>query len=133
MKTLDLYRIWEVLNFITEQEDRLNEKDIYPCFLGNMSRYYEQGFSYFLEHYSFRIDDDEICIFNDDQIPYEDYTNDDYSYISKELLTLDNKKLMSWIDKETEEYLINQEKSKNLEKENLKHQIKLLTQRLEKL
>ena len=27
---LDLQKVWSVMNFITEQEDVYNEKDIYP-------------------------------------------------------------------------------------------------------
>jgi hypothetical protein len=134
MKTLDLYRIWEILNFISEQENLLNEKDIYPDLLGNMSCYYIQGFDYFIEHYSFRIDKDEICIFNDDQIPYEDYTTSDFSYIPKKLLSFnDYGYLTSWVREETEAHLKKEEENKNKEKKDLEDKIKLLTQRLEKL
>ncbi len=134
MKTLDLYRVWEIMNFITEQEGLLNEKDIYPNFLGNMSKYYDQSFSHFLEHYSFRIDEDEICIFNDDGIPYEDYTNEDFSYIPKKLLSFnDYGYLTSWVREETELHLRREEENKKKEKKDLEDKIKFLTQRLEKI
>ena len=35
MKTLDLYRIWEVLNIVKKQENILYEKDIYLNILGH--------------------------------------------------------------------------------------------------
>lgn len=133
MKTLDLYRIWEILNFISEQENILNEKDIYPSLLGNMSCYYIQGFDYFIEHYSFRIDKDEICIFNDDQIPYEDYTTNDFSYIPKQILSFNDKQLMNWVNDEVAKHLIKEEENKKKEKENIKNQIENLTKKLNQL
>jgi hypothetical protein len=133
MKTLDLHRIWEILNFISEQEHILNNKDIYPDLLGNMSCYYIQGFDYFIEHYSFRIDKDEICIFNDDQIPYEDYTTNDFSYIPKQILSFNDEQLMGWVNDEVAKHLIKEEENKEKEKENIKNQIENLTKRLSKL
>lgn len=134
MKTLDLYRVWEIMNFITEQENLLNEKSVYPYFLGNTSKYYDQSFSHFLEHYSFRIDEDEICIFNDDGVHYEDYTNEDFSYIPKKLLSFnDYGYLTSWVREETELHLRREEENKKKEKKDLEDKIKFLTQRLEKI
>lgn len=121
------------MNFISEQEDVLNEKDIYPYFLGMRSNYYKQDFNSFLGHYSLRIDDDEICVFNDNQVPYEDYTNDDFSYLPKELLDFNEKQLKDWIDKEVDIHLKRVEQNKKEEKEHIKNQIKILTKKLEQL
>ena len=44
MKTLDLYRVWEILNFISDQENILIDKGIYPSLLGGMSNYYNQSY-----------------------------------------------------------------------------------------
>ena len=133
MKTLDLHRIWEILNFISEQEQILNDKDIYPYFLGMNSSFYGMDFDSFIGHYSFRIDKDEICIFNDDPIPYEDYTINDFSYIPKELLSFNDNELMAWIEKQTEIHLSILEEIEEEEKESLKNQIKMLTEKLNKL
>ncbi len=133
MKTLDLYRIWEVMNFLTEQEDILNDKGLYPCFLGQNSNYFEQEFLSFLQEYSFNVDENEICVFNNDGIPYEDYTNNDYSYIPVELLTFNDEQLMNWIDKRTQDYIQRQKHYKEEEKKNIEHKIKLLTEQLKKL
>lgn len=130
---LDLQKVWSVLNFIKKQEDVYNEKDIYPNLLGLNSNYYHQEFNYFLEHYSFRVDEDEICIFNDDRVPYEDFTNSDFSYIPKELLDYNNKQLREWIEEQVDIHLKRVEKNKQEEKENIKNKIKILTERLEKL
>lgn len=133
MKTLDLYKIWEVLNFITEQEEIIEEKEIYPYILGTTSIYYRMDFESFLNHYSFRVDEKEICIFNDDQVPYEDFTNSDYSFIPKEILELNYEDLILWFNKEVDEYKIKEEKNKIAEKQNLQSEIERLTKRLEKL
>lgn len=133
MKTLNLYKIWEVLNLIVNVEESLHEKGIYPCLLGNSSNYYKQEFKYFLEEYSFKVEDDKICIFNDDVIPYEDYTNGDFSFIPIKLLELDEEEIKQWVDKEVEEHLEQETVSKENEKQNLKQQIELLQNRLNKL
>lgn len=130
---LDLQKIWNILNFITEQEYLINKKDIYPNLLGLNSSYYKQDFNHFLEHYSFSICNNEICVFNDDQVPYEDFTNSDFSYFPKELLDYNDEQLKEWIDNELKSHLISEEENKEKEKENLKNQIKTLTERLEKL
>lgn len=130
---LDLQKVWSVLNFISEQEDVYNEKDIYPNFLGLNSNYNKQYFYDFLEHYSFRVYNGELCVFNDDQVPYEDFTNSDFSYIPVYLLDCNKDKIKEWIDNELKSHLISEEENKEKEKENLKNQIKILTERLEKL
>jgi len=133
MKTLNLYRIWEILNFINEQEESINERDIYPILLGHNSSYYDEEFEYFLEYYSFRVDEDSICIFNDDRVPYEDFTNNDFSYIPKKLLEFDEDQIREWIDEEVKNHLKQETVNKIAEKENIKHQIELLRNRLNKL
>ena len=133
MKTLDLHRICEVMNFLMEQEYILNEKDLYPYFLGQNSNYYKQEFTYFLETYSFCLDEDEICIFNNDIIPYEDDRNNDYSYIPAKLLTFSNEQLMDWVDKRKQDYIERQKHYKEEEKKNIEHKIKILTEQLRKL
>lgn len=133
MKTLNLYRIWEVLNIISEKEETLYDKEIYPYILGNSSSYSEMDFESFLEYYCFRITEDKIIIFNDDRIPYEDWTNNDFSDIPKKLLDMDNKSINEWVDKEIEAHIKQQEENKKVEKEKLQIEIKRLTQRLERL
>ena len=102
MKTLDLYRIWEILNIVKNQENILSEKGIHPNILGHNSKYYEMEFEYFLDEYAFRVDADQICIFNNDQIPFENYSNNDFSCIPEELLSFNDTELMAWIGEEIE-------------------------------
>ena len=110
MKTLDLYRIWEILNIVKNQENILSEKGIYSNILGHDSKYYIMEFEYFLDEYAFRVDADQICIFNDEQIPYEDYTNNDFSFIPKKLLSFNDTELMAWIEEETKIFIAELEK-----------------------
>ena len=133
MKTLDLHRIWEVMNFLTEQEDILNDKGLYLDFLGQDSFYFTQDFLSFLEEYSFNVFNDEICVFNNDPIPYENHRNNDYSYIPVEFLTFNDEQLMNWIDKRTQDYIQRQKHYKEEEKKNIEYKIKLLTEQLKKL
>ena len=133
MKTLDLYRIWQILNIVKNQENILSEKGIYPNILGHNSKYYEMEFEYFLDEYAFRIDADQICIFNDDQIPYEDYTNNDFSCIPKKLLSFSDTELMAWIEKEIKIRIAELEKDKKNERKRLESKIQMLTNELNKL
>ena len=133
MKTLDLYRIWQIMNIIHNQENILDEKDIYLNILGHNSKYYEMEFEYFLYEYAFRVDADQICIFNDDQIPYEDYTNNDFSCIPKKLLSFSDTELMAWIEKEIKIRIAELEKDKKNERKRLESKIQMLTNELNKL
>lgn len=133
MKTLNLYKVWKVLNFLNEQEEIYNNKDIYPCFLGTRSSYYIVDFENFLEYYSFKIDVNDIVIFNDDGVPYEDFTNQDFSHISQELLEFDEKELEDWCGRQVKAHIKEVQHMQQNEKENIKNQIEILTKRLEKL
>jgi len=133
MKTLNLYKVWKVLNFLNEQEELYNNQDIYPCFLGRSSFYCIVDFENFLEYYSFKIDENDIVIFNDDGVPYEDFTNQDFSHISQELLDFSEKEIKDWCSKQVKVYLEEVQCMRQNEKENIKSQIEILTKRLEKL
>ena len=78
MENLNLRRVWEVCSTLSLKESELQEQSIFISFMGNRSNYYNPTFEDFLNYYSFRIDGDEIIVFNDDGVPYEDCTNDDF-------------------------------------------------------
>ena len=130
MENLNLRRVWEVCSTLSLKESELQEQSIFISFMGNRSNYYNPTFEDFLNYYSFRIDGDEIIVFNDDGVPYEDYTNDDFSYISTVLLSFSPEKLENWMKIEIELQLAKQEREKIAEKENIKRQIELLTKKL---
>ncbi len=133
MKTLDLYRIWEILNIVHDQENILSEKGIYPDILGHNSIYIGIGFESFLANYSFRVDADQICIFNDDPIPYENYTNNDFSYIPEKLLYFNDKELMDWIEQETKIRIAELEEDNKNKRKQLEDKIQMLTNELNNL
>ena len=133
MRELNLYKLWEVCNTLSLKESELQEQSIFISFMGHKSNFCAQTFESFLEHYSFSIEGDDIIVFNDDGVPYEDYTNDDFSYISTILLSFGEKELERWIDDEIEKQLTQQKREKEQQKENIKSQIERLKVRLETL
>ena len=129
---LDLRKIWQVMNKLSYEETKLSEeKDEWVRLLGHRSKYSEMSFDSFLEYYSFRVAKDEIIVFNDDGIPYEDYNNNDFSSVPSVLLSFSDEKLDKWIETEIELQLAKQEREKAAEKENIKAQIQRLQKQLE--
>lgn len=130
MKTLNLNKIWEICCTLSEKRDELADKGTYIHLLGNRSNFTDCSFESFLDYYTFKIDGDTIEVFNNDNIPYENYTNEDYSYIPTVLLSFSGEKLNNWIETEIELQLAKQERSKKTEKEYIKLQIELLQKQL---
>lgn len=131
MKNLDLEKLWNVCNTLSEKESELAEHGTYVSLLGNSSNFSAYSFEQFLEYYSFKIEDDNIIVFNDDKVAWEDYTVNDFSYIPIILLSFNEKRLESWMETEIKLELEKQEREKIQEKEDIKKQIKLLTKKLE--
>jgi hypothetical protein len=131
---LDLKRVWEVMNTLSYRQAILaEEEDKYVELLGHSSNYCQQEFDSFLNYYSFKVDGEHIVVFNTDPIPYEDYDNDDFSYIPSVLLSFSAEKLNKWIETEIELQLKKQQREKIAEKENIKRQIEQLNKRLNNL
>ena len=130
MKNLNLEKIWQICNLLSGRELELSEQNCYVSLLGNSSGYCPQEFDSFLNHYSFKIDGDDIVVFNTDPIPYESWNNDDVSYFPSVLLSFSAEKLNKWIETEIELQLAKQEREKIAEKENLKLEIERLTKKL---
>ena len=130
MKQLNLYRIWEVMNLFSYLESQLNEQDIYVGFLGASSRYCTRSFDDFLEYYSFRIEGDKVCVFNNDPVMWEDYTTEDFSYVPLYLLNLSDEQVSEAAEKIKQERLKQQELDKIAEKERIKAEIERLQKRL---
>lgn len=127
---LDLEKIWQIMNLLSGRELELSEQNCYVSLLGNSSNYCPQEFDSFLNYYSFKIDGDDIIVFNTDPIPYEDWNNDDVSYFPLSLLSFGEKELEKWIENEIEMQLKQQEEAIIQEKENLKLEIERLTKKL---
>ena len=128
---LDLEKIWKLCNYFSDRQCALVEENCYVQLLGNSSEYFSRDFSSFLEYYSFKIEDNNVVIFNNDPIPYEDYNNNDYSYINLNGLGFGEKELENYVKQMVEMQLKEQEESRIAEKENIKRQIEFLQKRLE--
>ena len=130
MKNLDLEKLWSVCNKLSNKEQELSERDIYVSLMGHSSNYSEMEFESFMKYYNFGFEDDNIVVFNDDGIPYENYTNQDFSYIPIILLSFDETRLENWMEIEIKLELERQEREKVREKEDLKRKIELLQKQL---
>lgn len=133
MRELNLYKLWEVCNTLSLKESELQEQGIFISFMGNRSNYCNPIFEGFLNYYSFRIDGDEIVVFNDDGVPYEEFTNNDFSYIPTVLLSFGEKELERRIDDEIEKQLTQQKLEKLQQKDYIKSQIERLKTQLNNL
>ena len=133
MKNLNLERVWEIMNILSEKASELSEENKYVHLLGTRSGYGEMSFESFLEYYSFKFDNDNLIIFNDDGIPWEDYTTNDFSEVLVVLLSFSAEKLNNWIETEVILQLEKQERAKVAEKENLKQRIEILQKQLNNL
>lgn len=131
-KILNLEKLWEVCNILSNKESELSEENCYISLLGMNSDYSDTDFDHFLRYYSFKVEDENIVVYNSDSIPYESWNNEDYSYVPFSLLDCGEKDLEKWIEEEVTKQLEQQEKDKIAEKEELKRQIEILTKRLKK-
>jgi hypothetical protein len=127
---LDLNRVWEICNTLSEKQSELAEESVYIHLLGHQSDYSNSTFENFLEYYSFKIDGDDIVVFNDDFVEWEDYRTNDFSSFPLSLLSFDEKSLNIWIKNEMEMQLKQQEINKIAEKENIKQKIEFLQKQL---
>lgn len=87
MEIINTKRIWEIFQIV----DRIDE-----CgrlgFVDYFSEYEE-----FLDWYSFKILRDTIMVYNDDRVPYEDYTWDDFNYIPFSVMKMSDEEVEKWV------------------------------------
>lgn len=133
MENLELKKLWQVMNTLSEKQSELAEESVYVYLMGDRSNYGDMSFEGFLNYYSFRIDGDEIIVFNNDPVSWEDYSTDDFSYIPLSLISFGEEQLENWMQNEIEKQLAQQKLIKLAEKENLKSQIKRLETQLNNL
>lgn len=132
MKIINLCRIWEILNLLYTKQTELSEQGVYVYLLGNKSEYTEISFENFLEYYSFKVGEEYIQIFNDDLVPYENYNNNDFNRLPIEILDKSDDEINIWAEKEIKKQLEQQEKEKQIRKENLKKELERLSKEYNK-
>ena len=133
MKTLNLHRVWEIMNKLTTKQNLLEEEGIYVQFLSSNSNYYNRSFEDFLDHYNFSINEWYLVVFNDDIVPYEDWTENDFNHIPREILDLTDDELDIWAEEEIKRWEEQEQLNKIAEKEGIKQQIERLQKQLENL
>lgn len=126
MTTLDLHKIHQTLNIISLEQSNLLEENVFVNLLGYHSEYSEISFTNFLEYYSFKVEDNTICIFNNSGVAYESYNNNDYSYLPAILLDITDEELNTWMKVEIAKQLERQKIEKVNEIESKKLEIKRL-------
>ena len=114
METTNLKRIWEIFQII----NRIDEDGTLD--FNNTFLEYEG----FLDWFSFKMLKDTIMVYNDDRIPYEDYTWDDFNYIPFSVMKMSDEEVENWVleeIKKKEEEAVEWEQNR---KETLLHEIK---------
>ena len=129
--TLDLEKIWKLCNYFSDRQCALDEQNCYVQLLGNKSQYFSRDFESFLEYYSFKIEDNNVVVFNNDGSFYSDYPNNDFSYIPLPVLGFGEEELENYVNQMVEIQLKEQEEARIAEKENIKRQIERLQKQLE--
>ena len=133
MRELNLHRIWQIMNKVSEAQDKMHEKDLYVYLLNTLSYYVPSEFGNFLNYFNFKIEKEYVEVFNRDGVPYENYNNDDVFYIPKKLLAMTDEELDVWIEDKIERELKRIERDKIAEKERIKADIDRLNKQLENL
>ena len=133
MEILNLKKLWGVCNALSDKQTEFHEQDIYIYFMGCSSEYSSMSFESFLDYYSFKLFKDEILVFNNDPISWEDYNTNDFSYVPLNLLLGGEKELEEYLKNETEKQLEQIEKDKIALKEKVKKDIEKLQNQLNNL
>ena len=90
MEVINTKRIWEIFQII----DRIDEDRVLD--FNNAFLEYEG----FLHWYSFKMLKDSIMVYNDDQVPYEDCTWNDFNYIPFSVMKMTDREVEKWVSKE---------------------------------
>ena len=126
---LDLKRVYEIMNKLSSKQSEMWEQDKYIYLMGARSEYHDTSFESFLGYYSFKVEDENIVVYNISYID-DNWTTEDYSYVPLNLLNCSEKELNEWIEIAVKKELERIEKEKVYKKEELKRQIEILTKRL---
>ena len=131
MKNLNLEKLHQVCNKLSEKQDELAGDNVYVSLMGVRSSYCTPSFEGFLNYYSFRIDGEDIIVFNNDAVGWESFNNDDFSYIPTELLDIPVEDLIVWIEAEVDRQIYIEKLNKSAEKDKIREQIERLQRQLE--
>ena len=126
---IDLKRLWEITLVICNEIDKICEEDFYI----NYNTQY--SFESFLNYFSIKIDiiRGEITYYNDDNVPYEDFTYRDFNTLPLSILEFTDKEVIEWLYKKNREYIIKEKQNKKIELDRLKRNVEILKEQIKKL
>ena len=126
---IDLKRLWEITLVICNEIDKVCDEDFYI----NYNTQY--SFESFLNYFSIKIDiiREEITYYNDDKVPYEDFTYRDFNTLPLSILEFTDKEVIEWLYKKNREYILKEKQNKKIEIDRLKRNVEILEEQIKKL
>ena len=126
---IDLKRLWEITLVICNEIDKVCDEDFYI----NYNTQY--SFESFLNYFSIKIDiiREEITYYNDDKVPYEDFTYQDFNTLPLSILEFTDKEVIEWLYKKNREYILKEKQNKKMEIDRLKRNVEILEEQIKKL
>ena len=126
---IDLKRLWEITLIICNEIDEVCDEDFHINYTTQYS------FESFLNYFSIKIDiiREEITYYNDDKVPYEDFTYRDFNTLPLSILEFTDKEVIEWLYKKNREYIIKEKQNKKIELDRLKRNVEILKEQIKKL
>lgn len=126
---IDLKRLWEITLIICNEIDEVCNEDFYINYTTQYS------FESFLNYFSIKIDiiREEITYYNDDKVPYEDFTYRDFNTLPLSILEFTDKEVIEWLYKKNREYILKEKENRKIELDRLKRNIEILKEQVKKL
>ena len=126
---IDLKRLWEITLIICNEIDEAPEEDFYINYTTQYS------FESFLNYFSIKIDiiREEITYYNDDKVPYEDFTYNDFNTLPLSILEFKDKEVKEWLYEKNKEHVIKEKENRKIELDRLKRNIEILKEQVKKL
>ena len=126
---IDLKRLWEITLIICNEIDEAPEEDFYINYTTQYS------FESFLNYFSIKIDINrkEITYYNDDKVPYEDFTYQDFNTLPLSILEFKDEEVKEWLYEKNKERVLKEKENRKIELDRLKRNIEILKEQVKKL
>ena len=126
---IDLKRLWEITLIICNEIDEAPEEDFYIYYTTQYS------FESFLNYFSIKIDiiREEITYYNDDKVPYEDFTYQDFNTLPLSILEFKDEEVKEWLYEKNKERVLKEKENRKIELDRLKRNIEILKEQVKKL
>ena len=126
---IDLKRLWEITLVICDEIDKVCDEDFYI----NYNTQY--SFESFLNYFSIKIDiiREEITYYNDDKVPYEDFTYHDFNTLPLSILEFTDEEVKEWLYEKNKERVLKEKENRKIEIDRLRRNIEILKEQVKKL